>query len=146
VEVDGSEVRIRIAEALSPLLEPFHSVHGESLHEARRMVENRCLTRLVLTFETARLIVSANGDDDTVEVASDPIAQAKQIEGEDVSGERPWDSVIGKPFGWGWVTVNQQGYCDGLLIGFGAVVPQISLCVVASSIKIACVKQSPELP
>jgi hypothetical protein len=46
-----------------------------------------------------------------------------------------WDRFIGKAFGWGWVTVNQQGYCDGALLGFDGISPNISIEVMASSIK-----------
>ena len=45
-----------------------------------------------------------------------------------------------KTFGWGWVAIDQQGYCDGLLLSFEAIVfPEIVLNVVASSIKVGAV-------
>jgi hypothetical protein len=40
-------------------------------------------------------------------------------------------------FGWGWITMNQQGYCDGLLLSFGKVIfPQLVLNVMASAIEV----------
>jgi len=54
----------------------------------------------------------------------------------DVSHLPPWKDFVGVPFGWGWVTVNQQGYCDGMLLSLGGIFPQVVLSVIASSIKI----------
>ncbi len=48
--------------------------------------------------------------------------------------QQPWRGLIGKAFGWGWLTLNQQGYCDGALLSFGDLNPRILLQVIASSI------------
>ena len=58
----------------------------------------------------------------------------------DVSSNEPWVNFIGKVFGWGWITLNQQGYCDGVLLSFEQVVfPEVALNVIASSIKVGVV-------
>ena|SRR6185437_13010786 len=59
----------------------------------------------------------------------------------DASHTEPWKSCIGQPFGWGWLTMNKQGYMDGLLLGFGEdIEPKIILNVVASEIKVGTIR------
>jgi hypothetical protein len=47
-----------------------------------------------------------------------------------------WSGLIGKPMGWGWLVVNQQGYLDSVLLSFGGVVPEVAIIVVASALKL----------
>ncbi|MGB9468286.1 MAG: DUF6334 family protein, partial [Candidatus Acidiferrum sp.] len=59
----------------------------------------------------------------------------------DASESEPWGSFIGKPFGWGWIIINQQGYCDGILLRVSGITQVMFLNVVASSIdesKVRC--------
>jgi hypothetical protein len=50
------------------------------------------------------------------------------------SSSQPWNGLIGEPFGWGWITINQQDALDGILLSFGGLAPQVMLNVMASSI------------
>jgi len=77
----------------------------------------------------------AEENDDTVTVSILPSNQLTMDE--DVSGGEPWREFIGRSFGWGWLIMNQQGYIDGLLIGFDGIEPAVLLNVLASSIKIS---------
>jgi hypothetical protein len=46
----------------------------------------------------------------------------------------PWSRFLNEECGWTWLAVNQQGYWDSILLSFEAVVPNILLNVMASSI------------
>jgi len=88
---------------------------------------------VILDFGQISLIIEARSEDDTVEIWTDQGSTVAKT-GVDAGKSKPWSGLIGKPFGWGWVTINQQGYCDGVLLSFGGITPQIFLNVVASSI------------
>jgi hypothetical protein len=130
--------KIRAAEALYPLLSPFHAIGGSILCSIREVSADGCLQQIIFDFETTSLIVTADKNDDSVEVEIAKVVDTKtNLEGMDPNHAEIWKTFIGKSFGWGWVTVNQQGYCDGLLLSFGGIVPQLLLSVVASSIKVS---------
>src|ERR1700748_2344083 len=124
------------AEALYPKLLIFHSVSGQPLRAVWQIRAEGSVEKLVLDFDAQALVVSADENDDSVEVGISTAARFHCADRLDVTNLPPWNGFIGKPFGWGWVTVNQQGYCDGLLLSFGGIVPQLVVNVVASSIKI----------
>jgi len=42
-----------------------------------------------------------------------------------------------KSFGWGWLTINQQGYIDGDMLSFAGITPRLLITVVASSLKVS---------
>jgi hypothetical protein len=92
--------------------------------------------RLVLGFGAVTLVISADENDDTVNIT---LSETPDLAGLDISHLEPWRNLTGRPFGWGWVTVNQQGYCDGLLLSFGGIVPLLALNVIASSIKVGVI-------
>ena len=97
-----------------------------------RLDDGQC-DSVALVFSTQALILKANGDNDTIVVATVPA-------NEPLSGFRPsldptWARLRGKEFGWGWVTVNQQGYCDGVLLSFETLEPCVLINVIASSLK-----------
>ena len=97
------------------------------------------LDKLIFNFGQISLIVTADENDDSIDIAAAGTTEPPHVVGVDKSQLHPWNNIIGKPFGWGWVTVNQQGYCDGLLLGFGGIFPQIVLNVIASSIKVGVI-------
>jgi Family of unknown function (DUF6334) len=41
----------------------------------------------------------------------------------------------------GYAVVNQQGYCDGLLLSFGDIRPKVLLQVMASSIEVKAISE-----
>jgi hypothetical protein len=68
------------------------------------------LTHIALDFESKSLMVRADGEDDTVEICSIDSPRSERLQENDASNVYPWENLIGQEFGWGWVTVNQQGY------------------------------------
>jgi hypothetical protein len=121
------------AKALDPLLSPFHELSGEALRAVRQNRADQLPARLVLAFETHALVVTVDEHEDSVDLE---LAEAPgSSEGEDVSFQKPWADLVGQRFGWAWLTINQQGYCDGLLLSFGGLVPRVVLNVISSSIK-----------
>src|SRR5258708_8030949 len=126
------------AEALCPILSSFHSIGRQSLKAVWQRYTDGSMDKLVLDFGVVSLIVVANPNDDSVDIMSTDATDLRNT-GVDASHLEPWESFIGKPFGWGWITINQQGYCDGLLLSFGGIVPQVILNVISSSIKVSAI-------
>jgi hypothetical protein len=112
------------------------SAEAEVLREVYEREENKCRDELVLVFTRKILVIQANAEDDTISVRAKSIATFKRDDSLRKSASGIWQPLIGRAFGWGWITVNQQGYCDGALLGFDGISPSISLEVVASSIEI----------
>ncbi len=133
-------VKTRAAEALTPMLSAFHSIDDRPLKAVWKIYTDGSLDKLVLDFGTVSLIVVADGNDDSIEITAADTPDVCNTDGVDGSDLEPWNSFIGRPFGWGWITINQQGYCDGLLLSFGGIVPQLVLNVIASSIKVSAIK------
>jgi len=93
-------------------------------------------TEVLMHFGPNALRIFANPDDDTLDIET--VKWNQDVE--TVTQERmPWAMFMGKPFGWGWVAINQQGYCDSILFSFNDAYPQLALTVVASEIKISAV-------
>ena len=81
--------------------------------------------------------MTANDNDDSIDFRIANVADVGNFVGVDASRQEPWAGFIGKPFSWGWITMNQQGYCDGLLLSFGEIIfPQLVFNVMASSIEV----------
>jgi hypothetical protein len=131
-----SVLKTKVAEALSPMLDVFHSLGEAPLHAVAYIYVYGCLERIVFSCGPMSLVVLADADDDTVAI-SVANTEALRLSPESDVGHTPlWKRFIGKPFGWGYVVVNQQGYCDGLLLGFGDIRPKVLLQVLASSIDV----------
>ena len=129
--------KTRAAEALFPMLSVFHLISGQPLQAVWQVQTEGCLGEFLFSFGSNTLSVSVVEEDDSIEIsASVATDSANRF---DVSGQEPWSMFLGKPFGWGWLTVNQQGYCDGVLLSFGGIMPQVMLNVVASSIKVCVI-------
>lgn len=127
------------AEALTPMLDAFHLIDEKCLQAVWHAYTEGSLERRALDFGQISLMVVADENDDSLDVTVAGTTGLRKAGCVDASRLEPWRGVIGKRFGWGWVTVNQQGYCDGLLLSFGGIVPQIALNVIASSIKVATI-------
>lgn len=140
-------IAVPVAEALHQALSVFHAVSQESLRAVR--VEND-LERVIFDFDKGALVVEGNPDDDSIEIRLVSQGEFAGIQAVAASHLDPWAPFIGKPFGWGWITVNQQGYCDGLLLSFGGIDPQLLLTVAASALVVStimrCNLQSPNRP
>jgi Family of unknown function (DUF6334) len=130
-----------VAEALSPMLSAFQLINGQLLQAVKHRHTDGSLERLTLIFGSIALVVTANADDDSVDVKVASIDDIHNLGDIDASQLQPWKDLIGKPFAWGWVTVNQQGYCDGILCSFKEFIPQLVLNVIASSIKVGIFRE-----
>jgi hypothetical protein len=129
--------KTRAAEALTPMLSAFHSVADRPLRAVWHVCTEGSLDRIIFDFGQISMIVAADENDDSIDLTVADTPDLRNLGGDETSHLEPWNNLIGKPFGWGWVTINQQGYSDGLLLSFGGIVPQIILNVMASSIKIS---------
>jgi hypothetical protein len=105
-------------------------VDGALLKTVRQTITEESITVIRLDFGSKALIIEAE-EDDTVTIS---IRDGLPQDGE-INNQQQWIDLIGKPMGWGWVTVNQQGYLDGVLLSFDGVIPQLLITVVASSLK-----------
>jgi hypothetical protein len=130
-----TEIAIEIANALTPILSPFHLIDVSKLLAVSHVYSEGSLDTLLLDFGEIRMLVKADENDDTIDFIVAQTVDLGGVEAVDVSHQEPWSKVIGKSFGWGWALVNQQGYCDGILLSFEGVSPRIILNVMASSIK-----------
>jgi hypothetical protein len=127
----ASTTKQETAKALFPLLSVFHQVSGALPETVRQIVSEESITVLILDFGSKTLVIEGEAEDDTVAISIGTGA----ARGGAINDPQPWIDLIGKPMGWGWVTVNQQGYLDGVLLSFGGVIPQLLITVVASSLK-----------
>jgi hypothetical protein len=134
-----NSAKITAGTALRPVLEAFHAVDGQPLTSVSDVYEDGCLTAIVFTFERNTLTVAAKAEDDSVELSV--TNSSGRPPAHDVSEREPWVTFIREPFGWGWLTLNQQGYCDGVLLSFRGIIPQLVLIVEASSLSVGTIKR-----
>jgi Family of unknown function (DUF6334) len=132
-------VKRRTAEAIAPMLSAFHAIGDQHLRGVWHVYTEGSLDRMILDFGQISLVVVADENDDSLNITAVETGDLCGMGGVDGSRLEPWINLIGKPFGWGWVTVNQQGYCDGLLLSFGGIIPQVVLNVMSSSIKVGTI-------
>lgn len=119
---------------LHPLLLQFQEISGQSLESVWRVYEGQSLDKIILQFAKLTFIIKAEPDDDTIRFD----VTSRQEPTEDwcqATGTEPWSGVIGKPFGWGWLTINHLDALDGILISFSGNTPHVLVTVVGSSIK-----------
>jgi hypothetical protein len=131
-----SGFKTKVAEAMGPMLDVFHAIGEAPLDRVEYLYAHGCLERIVFGFGPMSLVALADEDDDTVAISAANTGSLNLAPEADVSHMPLWKPLIGKPFGWGYIVVNQQGYCDGLLLGFGDIRPRVLLQVMASSIDI----------
>jgi len=108
----------------------------QRLEAVLQRIEDGCRNLVALKFPAGMMTFAADADSDEVEV------RFQETETFDPSGlaradtVAPWSSLIGRPFGWGWAAVNQQGYQDGVLLSFGGLEPSVLLVAAASSLRV----------
>lgn len=100
------------------------------------------LEKIAFAFGPVSLLVLADEDDDSISIRLANADAVKLSPDSDVSHAPMWRHLIGKPLGWGYIVVNQQGYCDGILLAFGDVRPTRLLQVWASSIVVKVISES----
>jgi hypothetical protein len=133
--------KTKVAEAMSPMLDVFHSIGEAPLHLVAYFYVQGCLERIVFSFGPTSLVVLADEDDDTVAISAVDTESLEIAPESDVSHLPLWEPFIARPFGWGYAVVNQQGYCDGLLLSFGDIRPKVLLQVIASSIDVKAISE-----
>ena len=136
---DTDATKAAIGAALHLALSPFHEVGESTLGSVSEFYEYGCRDRLVLDFGAISLVIVADSRDDTIDYRTVRTAECQYPYGADVSESANWKGLIGQRFGWGWITVNQQGHCDGLVLSFGGITPQVLLNVRASSIYVQAI-------
>ena len=123
----------RLVNTLDPLLLPVRDEHYR-LHDVFEKVVDGCRDEIVLDFGDSCLRFSVDADTDSI---------MGRFQGTKFSAKRGYQSIISsalwRPYleeecGWTWLAINQQGYWDTILISFDAVVPNILLNVMASSV------------
>jgi hypothetical protein len=143
----NESIAISVARALETQLavfvaigdQPLQAIRYDYFEEDGRSNENM-LERIWLDFQHGSLEISAEPDDDTVNIVY--LAQrSDRASGIDATPADPWQPLIGKRFGWGWVIVNQQGYCDGAMLSFDGIRPGVLLTVVASALKVSAINE-----
>jgi hypothetical protein len=127
----------KAAEALLPVLSHFHELGNEHLKAVYIRDDEGSVDQVLLVFDGKVLRVTADADWDTIEFCVSSLDSDDLTNSNDRTQSLPRSSFVSQPFGCGWVTLNQQGYCDGILISFGGVVPMLSLNVAASSVRVS---------
>jgi len=128
-----------IVKSYQDYLDSFYaltSVEPEILGIVYEKITDECREALALQFKTKRLLFTANPDDDAISVRCEDTPLLNSSAWMRLDAKKPWKSLIGTVFGWGWITINQQGYCDGVLLSFDGLLPTIMLCVIGSSITV----------
>jgi Family of unknown function (DUF6334) len=97
------------------------------------------VTDLRLEFEGIALVVSAEGDLDTVLLRIGDLANGPNTTVREVTEDAPWSHAIGLIVRWGWELTNQQGCADGVRFEFanpdGGTSVEIELIVMASALQ-----------
>jgi hypothetical protein len=133
----GNEMQV---EKCQQNLDAFYSLSSDGAEFLREVYEReaeRCRDTLILVFKSKLLSFVVNEDDDTLSVSCKKITTFDKRGLRQKNRSSTWRRFIGESFGWGWVTVNQQGYCDGALLSFDGITPDVCLEVAASSIEIS---------
>jgi hypothetical protein len=96
--------------------------------------------RVEAALQTLALVVSADGEADTVllrvgDFTSDPDMVLVRV-----SDSSPWSGIIGLGVRWGWELINHQGYSDGVRFEFAnpdtGVSQEVELIAAASALQI----------
>jgi len=104
-----------------------------------------CLDKVILKFEKESLVIKAVPDDDSVQLFKVSNSEAGQLLQFAEPAVGVWSKFIGQKFGWGWITVNQQNYLDGVLLSFNEIVPNVLLNVMASSLYVFEIREIDDL-
>ena len=135
-------IRTQAGRVLTPLLSEFELISWQTLKSVFEKKEYGDIVKIIFDFEEVSLIVSENGDDDTIDFEVVKIGD-RSIDDTytDASKRNPWYQFIGKHFCWGWGSPNRQGYFDNILISFEIITPNLILNVVERSIKVGIIVQ-----
>ncbi len=104
------------------------------LRDVYEKLVHGCRDEIVLDFGDCFLRFIANPDDDTIAGEFSPRVFRSKRGYRSIGSGTPWQQFLNRECGWTWLAVNKQGYWDTILISFDAVVPNVLLNVMASSI------------
>lgn len=136
-KIERKQRYTKAAKPLFPIPSAFHEANGLPLRAIHTRQPNGSVDQISLDFSSKTLIIRADADDDTIEFWISKLDERDAMGWQDQSQGSLWNTFLGQTFGWGWVTINQQGYCDGILISFYDIVPKLSINVAASSLHIS---------
>jgi hypothetical protein len=140
--MDGMEdAKTKAAQALDPLLAQFCTIEDQKLKTIWYFYDSGILEGIILDFASVSLDLKVEPDDDTVSFRVTTAEGLCRTDYVDVSSIEPWKELVGKPFCWGWVTINQQGYTDGILLSFDEIFPRVILNVIASSFVVGLISE-----
>lgn len=129
---------------LHSILLEFHGLNEHPLRGVWHVYTDECLDKIVLEFEQNSLMVEAEPNDDSIMFHVINNNDRDTNGWIDTSRSEVWRDFIGEPFGWGWITINQQDFLDGVLLSFNGITPQVMLNVMASSIEESIIHQPSE--
>ena len=127
------------------LLAEFLEIGARALGAVWYVEIHGCLDKIILEFDDVSLLFEAEVDFDTLRISHINSAKLQELSNKVAQTRGPWDAFIGKPFGWGWITINQQNYLDGVLLSFDGLEANILLNVMASSIVVSSIQSSRQL-
>jgi hypothetical protein len=118
--------------------------------EARLEGTPHLVTELRLRFENLSLVLSADGEADTVLLWVGDFTEDADVVRVPVSESSPWSGIIGLGLRWGWELTNHQGYSDGIRFDFAdpdmGVSQEVELIVAASCLWLYLCAPTSRLP
>ena len=130
--MDESEINALIHD---PMLLPLRE-GPYRLQAAYELVTDGCREEIVLDWGDSHLVVLVDADWDSFNAHFHGHAFAPTADYQAIGACSPWDRLVGKECDWTWVALNKQGYCDLIVLSFDAILPQVLLHAIASSIEV----------
>jgi hypothetical protein len=90
----------------------------QEVWEARFEGAAHLVTEVRLRFEGVALVVSADGEYDTVVLRTGDFSSDSDSVRVCASHIPPWSAMVGLGMRWGWELTNHQGYADGVRFEF----------------------------
>ena len=100
------------------------------------LVLDGCRNEVVLDLGECYFVIRVNQDIDALDVQFLDTKFTPNSKYCSINSITPWNSFVGKEYGWSWIAINQQGYNDSIMLSFASIIPSILLHVIASSIRI----------
>jgi len=131
-----SKAYMNMAASIQQAFLDFSAAEEQVLHAVYQRIEDNCRDVLALQCSTNTMLVMANSDDDTIAVYCRLTSELGTEGLQCVSSTSPWAELLGRELDCGWVSTNQQGYCDGVVLSFGSLTPTLMLYVIGSTIRL----------
>ena len=135
---------VRQDSRIDPLLIPDRD-EPYLLQDVYEKVVHGCRGEIVLDFGDSFLRFTVDQDTDSIAGQFHQRALGAKRGYRSIASVAPWRKYLKKECGWTWLAINQQGYWDTVLISFDAVVPNILLNVMASSIFVCAIGAMDEI-